>query len=211
MNLKRSLNTTALLAGALATLAMSAGALAAAQQPGAKPTADETRAIQIVTEFVTNLRKDANKALSLVDDNIVWRGDSREKDLSHGKDSVAKMVNMFANPDPKMAQMFSIKGIDILDSHAYGGTYNVLVINRRIDHGVFNGKERDELVGGFFRVNTKSGKIEEWLEAPLNITEPLPGGGPGGPGGPGGAPGGPGGFPAGGPPAGGPPPGGAPR
>jgi hypothetical protein len=192
-----------LLGGAVATLTIPTTAFA---QQGHRESADERHACQVATEFAKSAFGGADKSGTLVADNFEWRGDPRV-DMRKGKDNYIQQRLARANRPRNPQIPFRISAADVLSCTAYGAKGDILVLQSRRDHltSPTTGKLiRYEPLAAFYRVNPKTWLVEEWLDAPINPTQPLAGG-------PGGAPGGPpaaGAPPAG--PAGGPPPGGAP-
>jgi limonene-1,2-epoxide hydrolase len=182
-------NSSAKWSSVAAGMVLLAGAWAGAQ---AADKADKTErvqtagnnqyervAIQVVRDWTAAFAaRDAAKVKSYMADDAEFRLDPTEHKLSRGHEALQKTLDMI---------LPAIGGIKTLRIYAIGGPNEVLVISDRIDDFNMGGKKLTVPVGGFFRVNPNTRKIEEWLDAPLihvDLPAPPPGAAPGGPGAP---------------------------
>jgi limonene-1,2-epoxide hydrolase len=162
-------------ASVAALIAASACAQAAEKVPtSGKNNEYESAAIQLVLDWTAAFAaRDAAKVRSFMDDNAEFRLDPTDRTLGQGQEALQKTLEKI---------LPAIGGIKTLSIHAVGGPHEVLVISDRIDDFTMGGKKLAIPVGGFFRVNPQTHKIEEWLDAPLikvDMPAPPPGGGPG--------------------------------
>jgi limonene-1,2-epoxide hydrolase len=157
------------------------GATANAQAADKAKTAGnneyERVAIQVVLDWTAAFAaRDAAKVKSYMEDDVEFRLDPTERDLGHGKAALQKTLDMI---------MPAIGAVKTLRVYAIGGAKEVLVISDRVDDFNIGGKVLKVTIGGYFRVNPQTRKIEEWLDAPLykiDLPPPPPGAAPGPPG-----------------------------
>jgi len=169
-------------ASVVALIAASASAQAADKVKTAGNNQYERVAIQVVLDWTAAFAaKDAAKIKSYMEDDVEFRLDPSERVLGHGQEALQKTLEKI---------LPAIGGVKTLRVYAIGGAKEVLVVSDRIDDFNIGGKTLKVDIGGYFRVNPQTRKIEEWLDAPLykiDLPPPPPGAGPGpgpGPGGP---------------------------
>jgi limonene-1,2-epoxide hydrolase len=184
--MKKSSNWKRNLVNASVAALIAASAAAQAAEPTKVATAGkneyERAAIKLVLDWTAAFAaRDAAKVRSYMDDNAEFRLDPTERTLSQGQEALQKTLDMI---------LPGIGGIKTLRIYAVGGPHEVLVISDRIDDFTMGGKKMAIPIGGFFRVNPQTHKIEEWLDAPLIKVDmpPPPAGGAPGPGAGNGAP-----------------------
>jgi limonene-1,2-epoxide hydrolase len=162
---------------AVALLAVSAGAQAADQVKTVGNNEHERAAIQVVLDWTAAFAaRDAEKVKSYMEEDVEFRLDPAERELGHGKVALQQTLDKI---------MPAIGAVKTLRVYAIGGAKEVLVISDRVDDFNIGGKTLKVTVGGYFRVNPQTRKIEEWLDAPLykiDLPPPPPGAGPGAPG-----------------------------
>jgi len=154
-------------ASVVALIAASACAQAAEKVQTDGKNEYERAAVQLVLDWTAAFAaRDAAKVRSYMDDNAEFRLDPTDRTLGQGKEALQKTLDMI---------LPSIGGIKTLSIYAVGGPHEVLVISDRIDDFTMGGKKMSIPVGGFFRVNPQTHKIEEWLDAPLvKVDMPAP-------------------------------------
>ena len=163
-------------ASAVALIVASASAAAADKVKTIANNEYERTAIQVVLDWTAAFAaKDAAKIKSYMEDDAEFRLDPTERTLGQGKVELQKTLDKI---------MPSIGAVKTLRVYAIGGAKEVLVISDRVDDFNMGGKTLKITVGGYFRVNPQTRKIEEWLDAPLYKTD-LPSPPPGAPAGPG--------------------------
>ncbi len=164
-------------ASVVALLGASANAQAADKVKTAGNNEYERVAIQVVLDWTAAFAaRDAAKVKSYMEDDVEFRLDPAERDLGHGKAALQKTLDMI---------MPAIGAVKTLRVYAIGGAKEVLVISDRVDDFNIGGKTLKVTIGGYFRVNPQTRKIEEWLDAPLykiDLPPPPPGAAPGPPG-----------------------------
>jgi SnoaL-like domain len=156
------------------------GRPALAQDPSIKAAAKyEQRAKQTVRDWVAAFGAgDADKAASYFEDDVQFRMEAAlNRNIETGRENARQQLSRLFSRVSQGAHGGSgsggsgptVKGgnIQLLQTEAVGGSKEVLVITRRIDHVTINGHALRLPVGSFFRVNAQSGKIEEWLDIPL--------------------------------------------
>ena len=153
-------------------------ALLFAQQAPAQPVApdvnaNESRAIAVVREWTEAYnRKDVDKASSYFEDNVQFRIEPGAKVFFFGRDALRKtlgelMTEARTSTGGPLAT-FQISNMKIVRTSAIGADRDVLVIVQRSDTVKVQGKPVPPVTAsGFFRVNPKTWKIEEWLDAPI--------------------------------------------
>lgn len=129
-----------------------------AKEPSSvKLNVHERAAIQLVRDFTNALEnKDAERVVSYVEDNVAVHVDQSRR--SQGKEALQESLNTL---------MLIINRIETLHIHAIGGPKEVMVIVQRVDDVTINKKDLSLSVGAFYRINAKTNKIKEWVEAPL--------------------------------------------
>ena len=160
-------------ASVLALIFASVSAQAADKVETAGTNQYERTAIQLVLDWTAAFAaRDAAKVKSYMADNAQFRLDPSERTLSQGQEALQKTLDMI---------LPAISGIKTLRIYAIGGPQEVLVVSERIDDFNMGGKVMAVPIGGFFRVNPQTRKIEEWLDAPLIKLDlpPPPGAAPG--------------------------------
>jgi limonene-1,2-epoxide hydrolase len=124
-------------------------------------TVDEKQAISIVQQWTAALTsKDADKALSFMDEHIQYRDDPFQTTLKTGRDQLAHDLSTLLK---------GLKSMSIVSAYAVTGEHEQLVLVKRIDEFSLNGKSIQTPIGAYFRI--KDGRILEWLDTPL---KPLP-------------------------------------
>jgi limonene-1,2-epoxide hydrolase len=161
-------------ASVAALVVASAGAQAADKVKTVGNNEYERVAIKVVLDWTAAFAaKDAAKVKSYMEDNAEFRLDPSERTLSQGQEALQKTLDKI---------MPAIGGVKTLGVYAIGGAKEVLVVANRIDDFNIGGKTLKVTIGGFFRVNPQTRKIEEWLDAPLykiDLPPPPPGAAPG--------------------------------
>lgn len=176
MNTFWNLKWRSVAASAVALIAASASAEAADKVQTVANNQYEKIAVQVVLDWTAAFAaRDAAKLKSYMEDDAEFRLDPTERALGLGKVELQKTLDKI---------MPSIGAVKTLRVYAIGGAKEVLVISDRVDDFNMGGKTLKITVGGYFRVNPKTRKIEEWLDAPLYQTD-LPAPPPGAPAGPG--------------------------
>ncbi len=156
-----------------------------AQDPSAKAGAKyEQRAKQTVRAWVAAFgARDANKAASYFEEDVQFRMEAAlNRNIETGRENARQQLSRLFNRVSRAAPGGAgpnIQGgtVKLLQTEAIGGSKEVLVITRRIDNVIINGRPLHLPVGSFFRVNAQDGKIEEWLDIPLiefNRNPPAP-------------------------------------
>jgi len=146
-----------------------------AQDPSVKAAAQyEQRAKETVRGWVAAFgAADADKAASYFEPDVQFRMEAAlNRNIETGRENARQQLRKLFDRVSRAAPTGSgptVKGgtIQLLQTEAIGGSKEVLVITRRIDHVTINGHALRLPVGSFFRVNAQSGKIEEWLDIPL--------------------------------------------
>ena len=149
----------------LGAVAAAAAPMAHALQQSPAPGKEEQQAIALINSWVAALvAKDAEKAVSLMDEECQYRDDPFQKELKKGRAVLLEDLNKL------LGGLVSMK---IEGAYAVGSHKNdVLVLVRRLD--VFNlfGKQISMPMGAYYRV--RNGKILEWLDTPLADMPPPP-------------------------------------
>jgi limonene-1,2-epoxide hydrolase len=140
-------------------------AIAPAQQAAPAPGPEEKQAVAIVNSWVAALvAKDAEKAASLMDEEIQYRDDPFQKELKRGHAQLLQDLKRL------LRGLISMR---IQDSYAVGSQKDdVLVLVRRVDELDLGGKHITIPMGAYYRV--RNGKILEWLDTPLADLPPPP-------------------------------------
>lgn len=173
MNTASRWRLSSITASVVALIATSITTQAAEKIETAGTNQYERTAIQVVLDWTAAFAaKDAAKVKSYMDAKAQFRLDPSERKLSEGQEALQKTLDMI---------LPAISGIKTLRIYAIGGPQEVLVVSERIDDFNMGGKVIAVPIGGFFRVNPQTRKIEEWLDAPLIKLDlpPPPGAAPG--------------------------------
>jgi limonene-1,2-epoxide hydrolase len=161
-------------ASVVALIVASASAQSADKVRTAGNNKYERVAIQVVLDWTAAFAaRDAAKVKSFMEDDVEFRLDPSERTLGQGQEALQKTLDKI---------MPAIGGVKTLRVYAIGGAKEVLVISDRIDDFNIGGKTLKVTIGGYFRVNPQTRKIEEWLDAPLykiDLPPPPPGAAPG--------------------------------
>ncbi len=151
------------------------GRLALAQAPSARAAAlYERRAADSARAFIAAFgAKDADRAASYLEEDAQFRMEvALNRNIETGRENARQQMHQLFDRLSRRAQSDAgarVQGgnIELVQTEAIGGSKEVLVITRRIDHVTINGRPLDLPVGSFFRVNGQTGQIEEWLDIPL--------------------------------------------
>jgi limonene-1,2-epoxide hydrolase len=158
-------------ASVIALMAASAGAQAAEKVKTAGNNEYERVAIQVVLDWAAAFAaKDAAKIKSYMEEDVEFRLDPTERTLGHGQEALQKTLDKI---------LPAIVAVNPTRVYAMGGAKEVLVIADRIDDFNIGGKTLKVEIGSFYRVNSQTRKIEEWLDAPLYKIDLPPGAVPG--------------------------------
>jgi limonene-1,2-epoxide hydrolase len=152
-----------------------AGRPALAQDASARAAAPyERRAAETARAFIAAFNaQDADKAASLLEEDAQFRMEvALNRNVETGRENARRQMHQLFDRIARRARgngEARVQGgnIELLQTEAIGGSKEVLVITRRIDHVRINGNPLDLPVGSFFRVNGQTGQIEEWLDVPL--------------------------------------------
>ncbi|PNG24384.1 nuclear transport factor 2 family protein [Methylocella silvestris] len=155
----------------LAAVVAVAASTARAEQPISGSGAKEQQAITLINGWVAALvAKDADKAVSLMDEDVQYRDDPFQTELKKGRMQFTKDLKMLLR---------GLTGMKIETASAVAGTKDdVLVLAKRTDEFNLGGKSISVQIGAYYRV--RNGKIYEWLDTPLVELPKPPGGAPGG-------------------------------
>ncbi|MGH8144267.1 MAG: nuclear transport factor 2 family protein [Steroidobacteraceae bacterium] len=146
-----------------------------AQEPSATAANRyERRAKETVSAWITAFGdRDADKAASYFEKDVQFRMEAAlNRNIETGRENARQQLKRLFDRVSKAApggpgphvQAGTVK---LLETDAIGGSKEVLVITRRTDNIILNGRPFHLPVGSFFRVNAQDGKIEEWLDIPL--------------------------------------------
>jgi limonene-1,2-epoxide hydrolase len=146
-----------------------------AQDAQAKAAAKyEQRAKETVRAWVAAFGdKDADKAASYFEEDVQFRMEAAlNRNIETGRENARQQLSRLFDRISRAAPGASgpkvqAGAIQLVQTAAIGGSKEVLVITRRIDNVILNGRPLHLPVGSFFRVNAQDGKIEEWLDIPL--------------------------------------------